>query len=61
MDINSLNFAREYRSLISEGWIYVGKVNSIYCFRHPNGNRATLVYNQEKTSLYVNGQYRKDL
>lgn len=39
--------ALEVRSLLSEGWIYVGKIedaSSIHqTFRHPNGNRCSIL------------------
>lgn len=56
-----LKVARELRSLLSEGWIYVGKVDQKYFLRHPNGNRATIYQWSTYSELYINGHFVKDL
>ena len=59
--IQDLKVAQELRSLLSEGWMYVGKVDHKYFLRHPNGNRAWIYQGLGCSSLYINGRFVKQL
>lgn len=59
--IQDLKVAQELRSLLSEGWIYVGKVDQQYFLRHPNGNRAMISPTFFCYSLYINNRFVKNL
>lgn len=55
--------AHELCSLLSEGWIYVGRFKdnerSIIGLRHPNGNRAKIVVSPRYWELYINSRLVK--
>lgn len=60
--------AQEVRSLLSEGYLYIGecvqqyqnKVTRIMYFRHTNGNRARIEVDN-KAYLFINGKFKKIL
>lgn len=55
--------ALETRSLLSEGWLYVGRfeygTQVVTSFRHPNGNRAKVKINDTSCELYINSKLVK--
>lgn len=55
----------ELRSLLSEGWLYVGKSCSGHvctiALRHTNGKRAQLCARHDSCLLFINGRFRKEL
>ena len=55
--------ALEQCSLLSEGWIYVGRFNDadrdIVTLRHPNGNRAKIIVTPRYWELYINHELVK--
>lgn len=59
--IQDLKVAQELRSLLSEGWIYIGKVDQQYFLRHPNGNRATIIQQYNYSALFINKHFVKFL
>lgn len=59
--IQDLKVAQELRSLLSEGWIYIGKVDQQYFLRHPNGNRAMINQARDCSSLFINCRFVKKL
>ena len=59
--IQDLKVAQELRSLLSEGWIYAGKVDQQYFLRHLNGNRAMISQGLGCSSLYINNRFVKIL
>lgn len=50
----------EVSSILKDGYRQVGTIGStVMSFRHPNGNRLTLILDESQLCFIVNGQLKK--